>query len=907
MFLKKQSENKDVYIYTSKAKTYGLTSEEALKRLEVYGNNEITEKKKQSTIVIFLNQFNNFIIWVLFGATIISWLMGEKADAVTITAIIILNGIMGFIQEYRTEKSMEALKELTAPTVKVIRDGQEDVISARYIVPDDLILLEAGDRVPADCILIESVNMQLDESLLTGESIPVDKKSVTNKKGRSLVGAPENTVYMGTIVTGGRGRAVVVSTGMSTEMGRIADMLQNVEEGRTPLQKRLDKMGRVMVYACLLACFIVTITGIIKGENMYTMFLTGVSLAVAAIPEGLPAIVTVSLTIGVQRMLKRNALIRRLPAVETLGCTNVICSDKTGTLTENKMTVKSIYCDGRNIDVTGNGYDIEGSILINGRNIHTLYEGTLKLLLEAAVSCTNSNINVSKDKPRFMQLKSGRMEVISVSGDPTEVSLLICGYKAGIIKEEVALRYRRIDEIPFDSDRKRMTVIVKYENEYYVFLKGAIDNTIDLCKYIHTSSGVKGLTQGTKRKIMSCNDIMAQKALRVLGIAYKKLPVLPSRIDVNSIEDELTFIGLVGMIDPPRAEAVEAIKVCRIAGIKPVMITGDHKETAIAVAKELKLLDRESKVLTGKELDNMDEKTLRDNAMDVSVFARVTPAHKLRIVKAYKENECIVAMTGDGVNDAPAVKEADIGVSMGKSGTDVTKEASSMVLLDDNFATIVAAVEEGRVIYDNIRKFIRYLLSCNLGEVLTMFIASLIGYSTPLLPIQILWVNLVTDGLPAIALGVDPPDNDIMLRPPRGKGESIFSRGLAGKILFRGTLMGICTLIIFVITLKLKSGSIEKARTMAFATLVMSQLIHVFECRSERHSIFEVKFLGNIHLVLAVLVSVVMLCIAIYLPSLQPVFKTVSLTGGEWVEVMFFSGAIAVIVNLKSYITKGRK
>lgn len=906
MFVRKQGVNQDVYIYNLNASKFGLTSEEARGRLKTYGENELKGKKKKSVLSIFLSQFNDFIIWVLFAATIISAIVGERADAITITTIIILNGIFGFIQEYRTEKSMEALKELTAPTAKVVRDGNIIIIPAKEVVPDDLIIIEAGDRIPADSLIIEANNMQADESLLTGESVPVDKKAV-ERPGGSTVGLPENTTYMGTIITGGRGKALVVSTGMATEMGKIADMLQNVHEGMTPLQKRLERLGEFMVYVCLIVCAVVTITGILKGENVYIMFLTGVSLAVAAIPEGLPAIVTVSLALGVQRMLKRNALIRKLPAVETLGCTNVICSDKTGTLTENKMTVKSIYCDGSLIDVTGSGYETAGDFIKSGMKVSPGRERVLRLLIEGAVSCTNAEITVERKKSKIVQLKDPISEVIKASGDPTEIALIVCGYKAGVTKEAIEKKYRRIDEIPFDSNRKRMSVIVQHNGEYYAFLKGAIDMTIDLCNYLESSSGVKRLTAADKNTILSYNDRMAKKALRVLAVAYKKLPVSPQRLSIDMIESGMTFVGLTGMIDPPRPEAIEAIELCKIAGIKPVMITGDHRQTAIAVARELKLTDEESTVIDGKELDRMDDKTLDKAVRDASVFARVNPKHKLRIVKAYKNNGYVVAMTGDGVNDAPAVKEADIGISMGKTGTDVTKEASSMVLLDDNFSTIVAAVEEGRVIYDNIRKFIRYLLSCNLGEVLTMFIASLAGLPIPLIPIQILWVNLVTDGLPAIALGVDPPDEGIMLRPARRKDESIFSQGLMAKIIIRGVLIGICTLAVFYMTLLTTGEDLTKARTMAFATLVMSQLVHVFECKSELHSLFEINLLNNMALVGAVAISTAMLSIVIYIPAFQPLFKTVRLSAGDWVEVMFFSAAIALIVNIRTYIKNMRR
>jgi Ca2+-transporting ATPase len=915
LLLRKQNKKDDVSIYNLKINAKGLTAKEADLRLQKYGLNTLKEKKKSSPVLIFLSQFNDFIIWVLFGATVLSSLMGEKADAITITAIIILNGIMGFIQEYRTEKSMEALKELTAPEAHVVRDGKNMIILAKEIVPDDLILLEAGDRVPADAILIECLNIEVDESLLTGESAPVSKKAVAAKNTNSLLGAKQNIVYMGTTITGGRGKSIVIATGMATEMGKIADMLQNTKESLTPLQVRLDKMGKAMVAACLLICGIVTVTGILKGEDIYTMFLIGVSLAVAAIPEGLPAIVTVSLALGVQRMLKKNALIRKLPAVETLGCTNIICSDKTGTLTENKMTVKSIYTSGNYIEVSGTGYDINGQFIKNSRKISPSMETSLKSLLESAVLCTNSEIEVKKSKSKIINI-GDKKEEVSVQGDPTEIALIVCGYKAGVTKENLMGRYTKVSEVPFDSDRKRMSVIVKsIDGSYYLFLKGAPDNTIDLCKDAQAGSlgnqkpSLRPMNAILKNNILSANDNMAKKALRVIAIAYKKLPGIPPTMDASFLEKDLTFLGLMGMIDPPRPEAIKAIELCKASGIKPVMITGDHRETAIAVARELKLIEKENGknfVLTGAELDRLNENELNKAVRETSVFARVTPKHKLNIVKAYKNNGFIVAMTGDGVNDAPAVKEADIGISMGETGTDVTKEASSMILLDDNFATIVAAVEEGRIIYDNIRKFIRYLLSCNLGEVLTMFIASLIGLPIPLMPIQILWVNLVTDGLPAIALGVDPPDNDIMSRAPRGKNESIFSQGLGIKIIIRGILIGVCTLIVFTFNLKYYNGDnvLLRARTMAFATLVMSQLIHVFECRSERHSIFEIKLFSNMYLVLAVMVSIIMLSIVIYIPYLQYIFKTVALTFGDWIEVLFFSGAISLVVSLERYIKK---
>lgn len=860
----------------------GLTAKEARKKLEKHGPNALNEKKKISPLRILFEQFTDFMVLILLASTAVSAFMGEITEAVTIIAIVVVNAILGFIQEYRTEKTIEALKNLAAPSARVIRDGKLCTIAAEQIVPGDLIVLETGDRIPADAELAEAINLQVDESLLTGESIPVEKNGERGSK--------KNSVYMGTIITSGRGIAKVTATGMNTEMGKIADLIQNIEEDDTPLQKRLETLGKFIVFGCLVICAVVALTGVLRGESVFSMLLAGISLAVAAVPEGLPAIVTIALALGVQRMVKRNALIRKLPAVETLGCASVICSDKTGTLTENKMTVRKLYSDGNFIEVKGNAYSTEGQFNLDGKLIEPAKTGIVKLTLEIGAICNNAKFEKISEKSNGVEkIKNmfSRQDKWQASGDPTEVALLIAAIKGGLNSETLNRSYYRIDELPFDSDRKCMSVICSdNKGDTFAFTKGAPDVIIDKCTKIHTSKGIIDLTPDGRKRIIKINDSMAGEALRVIGVAYKRLR--SSSYKHADIEKELVFIGLIGMIDPPRKEAVEAVYKCRMAGIKPVMITGDHKATAVAIATELKIFKEGDRVLTGRELDTIDEKRLEKVAENVSVYARVSPKHKLMIVKVLKKLGHIVAMTGDGVNDAPAIKEADIGVSMGIAGTDVTKEASSMILMDDNFATIVAAVEEGRVIYNNIRKFIRYMLACNLGEVLTMFLGMLLGMPLPLLPIQILWVNLVTDGLPAIALGLDPPEKDIMMQPPRGAKENVFSNGLLGLIVLRGTLIGLSTLAVFASALYF-THSVDISRTAAFVTLVVTQLIHVFECKSEKKTIFEIPLFNNFALVLSVICSLAMILGVVYINPLQGVFKTVPLTMNEWILIIGFS------------------
>lgn len=842
--------------------TRGLSTREAEKRVKTYGLNELKHNKKKSPVLIFLAQFNDFLVWVLIGATIISGFIGDKADAITILIIVIVNAILGFVQEFRTEKSLEALQELAAPTCKVIRDGNIKVVSSKELTIGDLVVLEAGDRIPADGTFIDAANMVVDESLLTGESVGISKDTTKGK----------NSGFMGTIVLKGRGLIIIDAIGMKTEMGKIANLLDNIEEDKSPLRERLDSLGKILVVMCIVVCLIVTILGIIRGNDITEMFLLGVSLAVAAIPEGLAAIVTVALALGVGRMLKRNALVRKLPAVETLGCTSVICSDKTGTLTQNKMTVKEILVNGRIYELDKEKiYDCEK-------------------LKEAFIYCNDANYNYEiKDIEK------------AVMGDPTETALVKAFYKDSKELQKFVEKSKRIYEISFDSTRKMMTVIMNENGKETCYMKGAPERVLEKCNSVLENGKVKPLTYQKKKQIYSYIEAMSNRALRCIAAAYKEENLVKN----ESVECDLIFLGVAGSMDPPRIEVKDAVLKCKMAGIKPIMITGDHKNTALAIAKSINICNSDDQAVTGDELEKMSDSELVKKVNKIRVFARVSPNHKLRIVRAFKKDNNIVAMTGDGVNDAPAIKEADIGVAMGISGTDVTKEAAAMVLMDDNFATIVSAVEEGRVIYDNIRKFIRYLLSCNLGEVLTMFLASLFYLPNPLTPIQILFVNLATDGLPAIALGVDPPDKDIMRQSPREKNEGIFARGLWEKIIVRGSLIGVCTLLSFM-SGRYYGMDLATCRTITMCTLVMSQLLHVFECRSERHSIFEINIFSNIYLLGAVLVSMTMICCILYIPFLSGIFNTVALNLGQWLLVIFFSGII-FLINSVYLLIKSKK
>lgn len=879
--------------------TDGLSSSEVKTRLDKFGFNELAEKEKTVWWKRFLAQFQDFMVLVLLGATLISAFLGEYADAITILIIVLMNAILGFVQEYRAEQSLAALKKLASPTARVVRNGMVQQIPARELVPGDILVLESGDKLAADGRLIDVFNMEAEEAALTGESLPVRKIADRKFNEDAPLGDRKNMVYAGTSIVRGRGRAVVCASGMATEVGHIAGMIQASTEEATPLEKRLEHLGKLLVWGCLAICLVVVITGVAKGESVFLMCMAGISLAVAAIPEGLPAIVTVALALGVQRMIKQQAIVRKLPAVETLGCTTVICSDKTGTLTQNAMTVRQIFADGNSYDVSGAGYDIKGNILLNQQEIDITKDKALEQCLVGGALCNNSVLkqnNVTITGVWRKKTENGW----SIEGDPTEGAIIVAAAKASIWQADLEKKQKRIAEIPFESERRRMSVIYRDSNNNNIlYSKGAPDTILELCRYYQTNAGPASLTSEYIAKINTISERMTGQALRVLAVAYRRLTPAQTQNPDESLEKDLVFAGLIGMIDPPREEAKASIIRCLEAGIKTVMITGDHKNTAVAIAQELNIFkEGQQKALTGKDLDSLSEAELDAIVNNVTVYARVSPAHKLRIVRALKHQGHIVAMTGDGVNDAPAIKEADIGVAMGLTGTDVTKEASAMILADDNFATIVAAVEEGRGIYENIRKFIRYLLSCNIGEVLTMFLASLLGMPMPLLPVQILWVNLVTDGLPAMALGVDPNDPSIMRRPPRHPGESVFSRGLTRKIVGRGIQIGISTLLVFSVVYYFQNDLVL-ARTAAFATLVYCQMFHVFDCRSETNTIFELKFSTNKYLLAAVTFSTIMQLSVMYIPFLCSIFSTVPLSLSDWLLVLTVSGWTLLLNGFK--------
>lgn len=822
---------------------------------------------------ILINQFTDTMVLVLLAATVVSGIIGDMADALTIMTIVFINALMGFIQEYRAERSLEEIKKMAAPEAKVIRNGRRLKIAAAELVPGDLVILESGDKVPADLRIALSSTLEMDESTLTGESIPVEKRASSICPGDCPLADRVNMGFMGTSVTRGRGRGIVVGTGMNTVMGEIAGLMMSTASEMTPLQIKLDGLGKILIVICLAVCAVVTLLGIARGEDMMTMFMAGISLAVAAIPEGLPAIVTVVLALGVQRMARRNAIVRKLPAVETLGCTTVICSDKTGTLTRNQMTVKKAATFDSLVNVDGEGYGAAGSIVGADRKA-VKAEGSLLSLMEIAVTCNNSEV---KDI-------DGNFEIL---GDPTEAALIIMAAKAGVRQRQNVLR-----EIPFDSERKMMSVVVTPDSPR-LLVKGALDVIIDSCSYIIKNGQTVRLSPSDRDYFLKMQGTWAASALRILGFAYRTLPRDWGAMSDQHLERELVLVGMCGMIDPPRAGAAKSVRVCLSAGIVPIMITGDHPQTALAIAREIGI-SKNQEIVSGRDIDRLTDQDLYHKAIHNRVFARVSPQHKNRIVSVLKRNNQVVAMTGDGVNDAPAIKSADIGIAMGISGTQVSKEASAMILTDDDFSTIVEAVYQGRAIYDNIRKFIRYLLGCNIGEVLVMFTASLMGLPLPLLPIQLLWVNLVTDGLPAMALGLEAPEPGIMKRNPRPKNEGVFAHGLGWIIFGRGAYIAAITLTAFLIGFAwARVNGLEGlplARSMAFTTLVLGQLFYVFECRSERYSPFELGFLSNKYLIGAVLVSVSMQLCALYVPGLQAIFKTMPLNGGEWLIILLLAG-----------------
>ncbi|QQK80584.1 calcium-translocating P-type ATPase, SERCA-type [Salicibibacter cibi] len=862
----------------------GLDSKEAVRRLQKYGANKLLEEKRTPCPILFIEQFKDFMVLILLVATFVSGLLGEYIDALVIIGIVTVNAILGFAQERKAENSLHALKELSAPEVNVLRDGRWQSLPSADVVPGDVIQLDNGARISADIRLVESMRLAIEESSLTGESLPAEKNADPIAAESVALADRHNMAFAGTMVSRGRGKGIVVDTGMKTEMGKIAHLLQSTETQMTPLQHRLAQLGKILIVGAILLTALIVFLGILQGQPVYQMFIAGVSLAVAAIPEGLPAIVTVALALGVQRMIRHKAIVRRLPAVETLGCASVICSDKTGTLTKNDMTVTKLWTWTEEWDVEGEGLDASFSKDRSAANPAKSQEAS-ELLMYGLV-CNNAEM-IKTEPTRGPKIQ--KHEDVEITGEPTESALVLAAARAGVFPEKAARKFHRLDEMPFDSTRKRMTVIVKDQNgRRFVITKGAPDVLISKCATARIEGEDRPLTPALRAQWDKMVSRMAKQALRTIAIAIKPLPK-----DVNyeaaDVERDMTLIGLQAMMDPPRSDVKAAIKQCREAGIKTVMITGDHMETARAVAHDLDMLPVHGEVLTGEQLDAMDEQTLHRVVGKTYVFARVSPEHKLRIVKAVQQNGHVVAMTGDGVNDAPALKAADIGVAMGRSGTDVAKEAAALVLADDKFSTIKAAIEEGRNIYDNIRKFIRYMLASNVGEILVMLFALLLGLPLPLVAIQILWINLVTDGLPAMALGVDRAESDVMKRNPRNPREGIFARGLGTKVLTRGLLIGLVSLAAFVITLY-GTGipELTHAQTIAFATLVMAQLIHVFDCRSE-YSVFHRSPFENKALLWAVLSSVVLMLLVIYVPVLQPIFYTTALGLNDWLLILGLS------------------
>ena len=847
----------------------GLSSEESLRRLKQYGPNALQEKKKKTPLMMLGDQFKDFMILVLIAAAVIAGVIGDLTDTIAIVVIVVLNAVIGFIQEYRAEAAMAALKKMAAATATVVRNGAPATINGADIVPGDVVLLEAGKIVPADMRCIESIQMRVEEAALTGESVPVEKHTSPLTDETLPLGDRKNMLYKGTFVTYGRGTGIVVATGMDTELGKIASMLQEEEEVKTPLQKRLAGFGRKLSIAVLAICVFVFAVGLMRGAPPLLMLLTAISLAVAAIPEALPAVITISLALGAKKLVKQNALIRKLPAVETLGSVTYICSDKTGTLTKNKMTVEKLYCDGALFPAS--------EPALPGNKGH---------LLMVALAL-NNDAQTGTDG--------------TVLGDPTEIALYDIARKYGFDRRELEKKYPRVAEIPFDSDRKCMSTVHTWDDGFVSFTKGALEGLLDTSVAMITSDGLQPVRTDA---IQVIHEQMAADGLRVLGVAMRKWDALPDDMSPGHVETGLTLLGLTGMMDPPREEAGEAVSMCKSAGIKPVMITGDHPGTALAIARRIGIIDDGlNAAITGRELAALTLEEFEKEVEHIRVYARVAPEQKLKIVKALQDKGQFVAMTGDGVNDAPALKRADIGVAMGITGTDVSKEAAHMILLDDNFATIVRAVKEGRKIYDNIRKFIKYLLTTNAGEILTLFLASLAGLPIPLLPIHILWINLVTDGLPALALAVEPAEGDVMKRPPRHPQESIFAHGLGLHALWVGLLMaGI------VLTVQARAIASENAswQTMVFTVLCLTQLGHVLAIRSEKESLFRIGLFSNKYLLLAVALTFCLQMATVYVPALNQVFKTAPLTFDELLMALVLSSIVFFAVELEKLIKRKR-
>ncbi|XZJ59361.1 calcium-transporting P-type ATPase, PMR1-type [Clostridium perfringens] len=833
----------------------GLSSTEALRRLEKYGKNKLETKKKKTLFKQFLSQLKDVMIYILIIAAIISAFLGEISDALIILLVIIINAVIGVIQESKAEKALDALKELSTPKALVKRDGSLKEILSEDIVPGDIVIIDAGRYIPGDLRLIDTANLKIEESAFTGESVPSEKDASFLPDKEIPIGDQNNMAFMSTLATYGRGVGVVVGTGMNTEIGKIAKMIEQEENDETPLQKKLSELGKILGFLAVGICILIFIISFFQGRDLLEMFLTSISLAVAAIPEGLPAIVAIVLALGVQRMVKKNAIIRKLPAVETLGSVSIICSDKTGTLTQNKMAVTTVY--------TNDSYIKESEFNLN--------DNESKLLVDCMVLCNDATYSEK-----------------SQTGDPTEIALLESPFKLNILKEKLEKEFKRIDEIPFDSDRKLMTTVnLVDDKKARVFTKGALDSILSICNKISINGKLLDFTKEYKAKVLENSNIMSDKALRVLAFAYKDIS--KENIVLDSLEKDLVFIGMVGMIDPPRLEVKDSIKLCKSAGITPVMITGDHKNTAFAIANELGIAEDISQAITGHEIDRFKEEEFNEKIINYRVFARVSPEHKVKIVKAFKSHGNIVSMTGDGVNDAPSLKAADIGVAMGITGTDVSKGASDMILTDDNFSTIVSAVEEGRKIYLNIKKSIVFLLSCNLGEILTLFTAILLNWNSPLQPIHILWVNLITDSFPALALGVDKTKEDVMNNPPRNPKESIFIKSDKIQLIINGVLIGGITLFAFKLGERLYADSLIHAQTIAFVVLSVSQLFLSLSLRSNTKSAFSLGIFSNKYLVYSILLGIFLQVIIISISFIANIFKVTPLLLYDWIVVILVS------------------
>ncbi|MDR2112930.1 MAG: cation-translocating P-type ATPase, partial [Candidatus Accumulibacter sp.] len=897
----------------------------AAARLSRHGPNELTEKPRPGFMAMLWDQLNNYLVIILIVAAVISLALGEVVDSVAIMFIVVLNSVVGVVQESKAEQALAALKKMSAPNAQVVRDGRITTIPGREIVEGDIVLLEAGNYVPADLRLVETVNLKIEEASLTGESVPVEKNAAGVCDAEVPLGDRKNMAFMGTMITYGRGRGMVTGTGMNTQIGMIAEMLQSFEMESTPLQKKLEHLGKLLGTACLLICGLVFIYGLFRDTHLASafsdgflnylraekkdiigLFMTAVSLAIAAVPEGLPAIVTICLALGMQRMIRHNALIRKLPAVETLGCATVVCSDKTGTLTQNQMTVVQGWAGGKRFRVSGEGYNPAGRFLAGDDPFDPRGDADAALLLQGALVCNDARLERLEEDSQ----ESGK-EAWRIIGDPTEGALVVASAKAGYLSAELQKTLPRVQEVPFDSERKRMSTlhdVAGWEGRaaaglpdsapIIAFVKGAPDVVLDLCARYSVSGQSVELDAPARQAILEQNRDMAAGALRVLAVAYRPLAEIPAQMTAEAVERDLVFIGLLGMIDPPRPEVIEALKVARGAGLKSIMVTGDYKDTAQAIARDIGLLTPGGLVLTGPEIERMSDAELAEVAPNLDVCCRVSPQHKTRIVEALKSREHVVAMTGDGVNDAPALKRANIGVAMGITGTDVAKQTADMILTDDNFASIVSAIEQGRIIYSNIRKFVYFLLACNIGEILIIFGAMLAGMPIPLLPVQLLWLNLVSDGAPALALGLEKGDTDIMQQPPRSPREHVINRSMAIGIAVVGIVDALAILAVFYLALQRYPEQLMMAQTIAFVTLCGSELLRAFTARSEHHSIFSIGVFSNRWMVWAVLASFLAVLLVVYVPFLNPFFDTLPLSANDWLLMLPFLFVSPVAMEL---------